>query len=82
MPSLKDGTIYRLPLGADGSTVGEPSALWRTVNRYRDIAIGPDSVTFYVATDPLGLTRGLDGRPTEALQHRGAILEFRATLSG
>jgi len=78
MTSLKDGTVYRLPLGADGSTVGEPEALWRTVNRYRDIAIGPDTTTFYVATDPLGLARDLDGRPTEALAHRGAILEFRS----
>ena len=42
MPTLKDGTVYRLPLGADGAPAGEPVALWRTVNRYRDVAISSD----------------------------------------
>ena len=79
MPSLKEGTVYRLPVSADGTAVGEPVALWRTVNRYRDVAIGADATTFYVATDPRGLTRDRDGAPTDALEHAGAILEFRYT---
>ncbi len=77
MPSLKDGAVYRIPLGADGTVAGEPEQLWRTVNRYRDIAIAPDGRTFYVVTDPFGLARGLDGKPTDILEHSGAILEFR-----
>ena len=56
MPSLKDGAVYRIPLGADDGVAGEPEQLWRTVNRYRDVAIAPDGRTFYVVTDPFGLS--------------------------
>ena len=77
MPTLKDGAVYRIPLTRSGTEAGEPVELWRTVNRYRDVAIGADGRTFYVATDLAGLTRDADGRPTDALQHPGAILEFR-----
>lgn len=77
MPSLKDGVVYRMPLSADGATVGEPSALWRTVNRYRDTAVNPDGTAVYVATDKSGLTRDGSGRPTSELADPGAIVEFR-----
>jgi PQQ-dependent dehydrogenase (s-GDH family) len=79
MPSLKDGSVYRIPLNADGTVAGDAVPLWRTVNRYRDVAIAPDSRTFYVATDAAGLTRGADGRPTDQLANPAAILEFRYT---
>jgi PQQ-dependent dehydrogenase (s-GDH family) len=80
MPTLKDGTVYRVPLNADGSqTAGTAVALWRGVDRYRDIAINPDHTTFYVATDSTGLVRDRAGRPTSALENPGAILEFRYT---
>jgi hypothetical protein len=79
MPTLKDGTVYRLPLSADGKSVGEPVALFRTVNRYRDVAISPDGTTIFVATDPSGLTRDLDGRPTDQLANPAAILVFHYT---
>jgi PQQ-dependent dehydrogenase (s-GDH family) len=79
MPSLKDGTVYRLPLAADGTTIGVPEPLWRTVNRYRDVAVGADGRTFYVTTDPAGLTRDRTGVPTERLDNPGVILEFRYT---
>jgi PQQ-dependent dehydrogenase (s-GDH family) len=75
MPSLKDGAVYRLPLNPDG-TVGTPVQLWRTVNRYRDVAIAGDGRTFYVATDPAGFTRDRNGLPTDRLDNPGAILEF------
>jgi PQQ-dependent dehydrogenase (s-GDH family) len=80
MPALKDGTVYRVPLNADGSqTAGAAVALWKGVDRYRDTAINPDHTTFYVATDSSGLVRDRAGRPTSALQNPGAILEFRYT---
>jgi PQQ-dependent dehydrogenase (s-GDH family) len=75
MPSLKYGTVYRLPL--DGGDVGEPIAMWDTVNRYRDVAVGVDPTVFYVATDSGGMARGADGAPTGALDNPGSILEFR-----
>ena len=43
--SLVRGTVYRLPLAADGrSVVGTPIELFQTANRYRDIAIDPDGL--------------------------------------
>jgi len=77
MPTLKDGTVYRMQLSADGARVGRPIPMWTTVNRYRDTAVSRDGRSFYVATDPAGLTRDAAGRPTPALQNPGAILEFR-----
>jgi PQQ-dependent dehydrogenase (s-GDH family) len=72
MTTLKDGTVYRIPLGG-----GEPVAELRTVNRYRDTAISPDGRRIFVATDKAGSTRDQDGRPTSELANPGAILEFR-----
>jgi hypothetical protein len=78
MPALKSGAVFRVPLSADGTQVtGGPVAQFRTVNRYRDTALGPDHRTFYVATDRSGPTRDLAGAPTTALANPGAILEFR-----
>jgi PQQ-dependent dehydrogenase (s-GDH family) len=73
--SLKDGAVYRVKLGAWDTA--EP--LFKTTNRYRDLAVAPDGRTFYVVTDTGGDTRAPDGSPTQALQHPGAILEFRYT---
>jgi len=65
IPSLKRGSVFRLKLSADGnSIVSEAPELWRTKNRYRDLAIHPDGKTFYVATDNDG-------------ENPGAILEFQ-----
>jgi PQQ-dependent dehydrogenase (s-GDH family) len=78
MPSLKDGTVFRVPLAADGAQVaGTPGRLFSTVNRYRDTAVGPDGRSIYVATDSTGTTRDASGVPTSALRNPGAILEFR-----
>lgn len=82
MPSLKDGVVYRLPLGADGATIGEPTPLWRTVNRYRDTAVSGDGSRVYVATDTGGTTRDRSGAPTAELADPGAILEFRCAGAG
>jgi PQQ-dependent dehydrogenase (s-GDH family) len=65
VPSLKRGSVFRLKLGEDGtSIVGPEIELWQTRNRYRDLAINPDGRTFYVATDHAGA-------------NPGSILEFR-----
>jgi PQQ-dependent dehydrogenase (s-GDH family) len=65
IPSLKRGSVFRLTLSADGnSIIGDERELWRSKNRYRDVAINPDGRTFYVATDNDG-------------ENPGAILEFR-----
>jgi hypothetical protein len=79
VPSLKDGQVYRMKLGPDGNLAGEPSPLWRSVNRYRDTAISADGKTIYVSTDVSGLTRDRSDRPTFRLENPGSIIEFRYT---
>jgi PQQ-dependent dehydrogenase (s-GDH family) len=74
--SLIRGAVYRLPLSADGRSISGPSIeLFRTANRYRDIALHPDGRTIYLATDPEGPSRGPDGSP-RTLVNPGSILEF------
>jgi hypothetical protein len=66
-----------MELSADGSSLqGEPIPYFKTTNRYRDIAVGPDGRTFYVITDSANWTLGTDGIPTNELENPGTILEF------
>jgi PQQ-dependent dehydrogenase (s-GDH family) len=74
------GRVYRLKLSEDGQTVvGDSEELFRTVNRYRDIAIARDQRTFYLATDyeGLGRTTDLTGARANTFANPGAILEFK-----
>jgi PQQ-dependent dehydrogenase (s-GDH family) len=80
MPSLKHGTVYRMQLDATGTkVVGEPdeNAPLRTVNRYRDVTIGPDGLSLFIATDVGGNTNDQSGRPAARVENSGSILEFR-----
>ena len=56
MTTLKAGKIFKITLNENGTAVaGEPQELFRSENRYRDIAFGPDRHgTFYVITDNKG----------------------------
>jgi PQQ-dependent dehydrogenase (s-GDH family) len=76
------GRVYRLKLSEDGRTVvGDSEELFRSVNRYRDIAIAPDQRTFYLATDyeGLGRTTDLAGKRADTFANPGAIVEFKYT---
>ncbi len=80
LPSLKHGTVYRIQLDATGTTVvGDPdeNEYFKTVNRYRDVALGPDGLTLFIATDVEGNTQDRSGRPAKGVDNPGAILEFR-----
>ena len=78
--SLVRGVVYRLPLAADGrSAQGQPVETFRTINRYRDIAVHPDQRVFYLATDPSGNVRTATGELTSKLENPGSILEFTYT---
>ena len=59
--------------------VGDPDEheYFKTVNRYRDVAIRPDGLALFVATDSEGNTNDRSGRPAAAVENAGAILEFR-----
>jgi PQQ-dependent dehydrogenase (s-GDH family) len=75
--TLKRGSLYRVPLTADGQHAAGPiERYFQTVNRYRDLAISPDGQTIYIATDPGGLTEAADGGATDKVVNRGAILVF------
>lgn len=77
LTSLKAGSVFRVQLSANGeTTVGPATELFKTTNRYRDLAIAPDKRTFYVITDSEGSTSGPTSGSTQMLQHPGAILEF------
>jgi PQQ-dependent dehydrogenase (s-GDH family) len=75
--SMLRGVVYRLPLAAGGRAVHEPPVgVFKTTNRYRDIAVHPTQRTFYLATDPTGRTADDAGTPTQSLANPGSILEF------
>ena len=78
MPSLKNGTVFRVPLLSKGK-VGKAEELFRSVNRYRDTAISPDGKTIYVAMDGGGPTRDADNNPTNEVDDPNTILAFTFT---
>ena len=80
LPGMTMGRVYRLKLSEDGRSVaGENEELFRTGNRYRDIAIGGDQRTFYLVTDNNGLGRSTDpsGASIRTFANPGSILEFK-----
>ena len=77
LTTMISGVVFRMPLGNDArNPVGAPVAYFKTVNRYRDIAVAPDGIHFYLATDPDGRTVGPGGALTRELANPDAILEF------
>ncbi|MDB5588999.1 MAG: L-sorbosone dehydrogenase [Devosia sp.] len=78
--TLKRGSIYRLPLAADGKSLRGPiERYFQSENRFRDVALSPDSKAIYVATDPGGLAEALAGGTTTTMQNPGSILVFSYT---
>ena len=78
--SLIRGVVYRLPLDAAGGAVAGPvTELFRSANRYRDIALPPGGRTIYLATDPSGPYRDATGAINQTLTNPGSILEFSYT---
>lgn len=74
------GRVYRVKLSADGKmAVGENEELFISANRYRDIAIGPDGKTFYLATDNNGFGSTVDpsGATVRTFANPGAVVEYR-----
>ena len=73
--SLIRGVVYRLSLAPDGrSTHGPPTEMFKSANRYRDIALNPDRLTLYLATDVSGPSRNAAGVVTQTLANPGSIL--------
>lgn len=75
--SLKEGSVYRLPVDSNGEVSGTIDNYWDTQNRYRDMAVHPDGQTFYIITDNSGQTSGPSTGNTSELSNPGTILRFR-----
>lgn len=75
--TLKRGSLYVQHLSADGqSAKGHMERYFQTDNRYRDVEVGPDGKTIYIATDKGGLAEATAGGTTRTMQNPGAILVF------
>ena len=55
---------------------GEPIEYFKTSNRYRDMAFGPDGRHIFLSTDDHGATQDAAGKRAASLDNPGAILEF------
>jgi PQQ-dependent dehydrogenase (s-GDH family) len=77
MTTLKGGEIFRLTIGGNGSTLaGDPEELFRSENRYRDLAFSPDGTTIYVITDSSGPVQAIEGGPIAQIKNPGSVLAF------
>lgn len=85
MTTLKEGTVFRLKLSPDGNSFvnlsngSDTARYFREENRFRDMAIGKDGITFYLITDSVGQTSGPTTGNTNLLNNRGSILVYKYT---
>jgi PQQ-dependent dehydrogenase (s-GDH family) len=81
MTTLKAGRIFQIALDENGTALArEPVELFRSENRYRDIAFSPDGRALYVITDIRGPVQAMkEGpiTPTTTLWSPGSLLVFR-----
>ncbi len=55
----------------------QPEELFRSENRYRDLAFDPDGRTIYVITDSFGAAQNIEGGATNELWTPGSVIAFR-----
>jgi len=86
MTTLKAWKIFKMFLDKNGTAVsGKPEELFRSENRYRDIAFSPDGLTLYVITDMKGPVQAMkEGpiTPTTTLWSPGSLLVFKYWVGG
>ncbi|AXY77323.1 T9SS C-terminal target domain-containing protein [Paraflavitalea soli] len=76
VPTLRTGTLFRYRLNAaKDMIIGDSIQYFKTVNRYRDIALSPDG-KIYIITDSIGSTSGPSGSSQTNMTNKGAILVF------
>jgi hypothetical protein len=51
LPVMLRGLVYRMPLAPTARASWAADRYFKTTNRYRDLAVGPDQRTFYIVTD-------------------------------
>ncbi|MEW6604426.1 MAG: glucose/sorbosone family PQQ-dependent dehydrogenase [Thermoproteota archaeon] len=78
MTTLKGGRIFHLTLSENGTSPGsEPEEIFRSENRYHDLAFGPDGQTIYVITDSSGPVQAIEGGPIANITNPGSLLAFK-----
>jgi PQQ-dependent dehydrogenase (s-GDH family) len=78
MPTLVGGRIFQLAPNDNGTELAsDPVELFRSENRYRDLAFDPDGRTIYVIIDSTGPVLAIVGEPIANMRNPGTILEFR-----
>ncbi len=79
--TLKSSAVYRLRMSEDGiKPIGVDSVIQYfkepSLNRYRDIVIANDGITFYLLTDSVGATSGPSSGMDGGITNRGAVIEY------
>ncbi|UQZ89618.1 dehydrogenase [Deltaproteobacteria bacterium Smac51] len=75
--TLKNGSLYRVPLHSDKKQVqGDVAKYFTTQNRYRQVLVAPEGDRIYLITDNGGSVVGEDGIPTDKVKNSGAVLVF------
>jgi 6-phosphogluconolactonase (cycloisomerase 2 family) len=90
MTTLKSGKIFQLKLNENGTALtNNPTALFQSENRYRDLAFSPDGSTIYVITDSAGPVQAIkndnnsnSSSPIGTLKNPGALFEFKYEGNG
>lgn len=82
--TLKSSAVYRLKLNASGDgSLSVPDSVipyfkvTGALNRYRDIVVANDGITFYLLTDSVGGTSGPTAGQDGGVTNRGCILEYK-----
>ncbi|WP_100613076.1 PQQ-dependent sugar dehydrogenase, partial [Confluentibacter lentus] len=81
--TLKEGTIFRAKLDATGDALVDITAdnkyeeFHSSIDRYRDLAMDPDGITFYAITDSKGDTSGPSGGSNLPLANPGVVMKFK-----
>jgi PQQ-dependent dehydrogenase (s-GDH family) len=77
LPTLKKGKLIRLKLSEDGTGIASDTLMYfRAPVRYRDLAISPDGLKLYLATDSTSITSGPSAEAPKGTSCKGCILEF------
>jgi PQQ-dependent dehydrogenase (s-GDH family) len=80
MTTLKGGKIIKMALDENGNISSKPQELFRSENRYRDIAFSPDGSMLYVITDKAGPVQSLSKGPiipTTTLWSPASLIVFK-----
>jgi PQQ-dependent dehydrogenase (s-GDH family) len=75
--TLKGGTLLRLPLKNNGQVANDIFEYEKGKVRYRDVEVGRDAATIYLATDSSSVTSGPSASNPKSTNCRGCIIRLR-----